>query len=97
MSGFIDNLRRENKFKENLQYDDGAFYYFFSALTVIVIVPVAISIIGQLFKRSEKFKSEKEIPPNLLGHNLVGLLKKKEKSSKFDKSFIYKVTIAFTN
>src|SRR5688572_17540632 len=94
MSSFIDNLRRE-KAKENLQYDDGAFYYFFSALTLIVIVPVAISVIGQLFKRKEKFKSAKDVPPKLLGHNLSPFLQKKEKGSRFDKSFFYKVQHPF--
>jgi hypothetical protein len=94
MSSFIDNLRRE-KAKENLQYDDGAFYYFFSAVTLIVIVPVAFSVLGQLFKRKEKFKSTKEVPPRLLGHNLSPFLQQKEKSSRFDKSFFYKVRETF--
>lgn len=90
-SSFLDSLRRENKAKENLQYDDGAFYYFFSAFTLIIIVPVGVSLISQILKKN-KFNINKEAIPTLLGHDVQGFLNKKEKVSKFNKSLLYKVT-----
>jgi len=92
-SGFLDSLRRENKGKENLQYDDGAFYYFFSAFIVILVVPLALSVLSQLFRRRNKFVINKEVAPNLLGHNIQGALEKKDKGGKFNKALVYKVSL----
>jgi len=93
-ASFLDNLRRENKAKENLQYDDGAFYYFCTALIVILVVPLALSVLSQLFRRRNKFVINKEVAPNLLGHNIQGMLEKKDKGSKFNKALIYKLLLA---
>ena len=90
-ASFLDNLRRENKAKENLQYDDGAFYYFFSAFVLIVIIPLGSSIITQLYKGTKKFVINKEVAPNLLGHNIQKYLDKKDKASRINKTLIYKV------
>jgi len=93
-SGFLDSLRRENKGKENLQYDDGAFYYFCTAFIVILVVPLLLSVLSQLFRRRNKFVTNKEIAPNLLGHDIQGVLEKKEKSGKINKALIFKVLLA---
>ncbi len=94
-SSFLDNLRRENKAKENLQYDDGAFYYFSSAFILLLAVPLIYSLVTHLLKKRVKFVINKEVCPDLLGHNVQGILEKKNKKSVFDKSLLYKVKIFF--
>lgn len=89
-SQFLDSIRRENKAKENLQYDDGAFYYFFSAFTLLCLVPLGISLVQQILKKN-KFNINKDAATTLGGHDVQGFLNKKEKASKFNKSLIYKV------
>jgi hypothetical protein len=90
MTSFIDNLKRENKFQEKLQYDDGAFYYFFSALTVLIMVPLSFSVLYNYF-RKKPFEFNKENIPKISGKNISHLLKKKEKDSKLNKNLFYKV------
>jgi len=90
-SSFLDSLRRENKAKENLQYDDGAFYYFSSALILLIVVPLGLSVLQQLLGKRTKFVINKEVAPNLLGHNIQGVLEKKEKKSVINKALVYKV------
>jgi hypothetical protein len=92
MSNLIDSLRRENKFNEKLQYDDGAFYYFFSALTLIIVFPLAISTLRQLF-RKKTFNLNKDAPPKLLGQDIGPIIKKEESSSKINRTLVYKVWI----
>lgn len=92
-SQFLDSLRRENKAKENLQYDDGAFYYFFSAGTLLILVPLVISLVSQFLEKN-RFNINKEAATTLGGHDVQGFLSKKEKASKFNKSLFYKLILA---
>lgn len=90
MTSFIDNLRRENKFQEKLQYDDGAFYYFFTALTVLILIPLGVSMMYNYF-RKKPFEFNKEKLPKISGKTITHLVKKKEKDSKLNKNLFYKV------
>ena len=42
--GFKDTFGKDSSGESNLQYDDGAFYYFTFCLLSIISIPILISI-----------------------------------------------------
>jgi hypothetical protein len=53
--GFKDTFGKDSSGESNLQYDDGAFYYFTFCLLTIISIPILISI----FKSVNQFKNQK--------------------------------------
>ena len=90
--GFKDTFGKDSS-DSNLQYDDGAFYYFIFCLLLLVALPLFYSLVKQVFKfktsqRACRCQDCKEKESKLLKENRFKWI---------DKWFLLKVIFIFSS
>lgn len=94
MSNFEDTFTKDGGDK-NLQYDDTAFYFFYSTIVLVIVVPLIISAFRQLFGSDPVINPKYPKGATTCNLPLVQHIKEKEKFAGLNGWFFLKVFVVF--